>query len=293
MEHAGTRVEWPAAISLHVDLDVLDPDGYQLRGSGLGVVQLLVGSSVRVRVWQPDATEPVLALPGSIVPSVIAVEVFAASLAAPSSHGPSPHASSSHVPEATPVALEAAETDDTILSPAGVRAASERPPAAAHTRVENDVADTILGRAGGDDAAADTIIGVPGPRPRAQAAGGVAARHAVRFPDGRVVPLDRIVYVGRSPRSPRITSGTVPELVAVPSPLREISGTHLEIEVQGGVVVVRDLGSTNGTHVSLPGALRSLLSPGDSRVVPIGTLLDLGDSTVLEIVPGTAGGASW
>jgi hypothetical protein len=119
------------------------------------------------------------------------------------------------------------------------------------------------------------------------AASGIAAGiMSVAFPDGRTVVLDRPVYVGRSPRSPRITSGLVPELIAVPSPRREVSAIHLEIQQEGRAVVVRDLGSTNGTRVSVPGSAPSLLSPGASRVVAGGTLLDLGDDIVLEIVAG-------
>lgn len=274
MVHGVTRVEWAVPVTLHVALDAVDPRGFQLRGSHHDEVQLLVGSAVRVRLWQPDAAAPVLAQPGSVVESVTAAELVAAD----------------HAQE-TPAELPDIENDDTILRPIGVRAESG-PPAVPRTRGENDVADTILGRSAvEDEAASDTIVG--GFRPRARAVKITEARHAVRLPDGRVVPLDRIVYVGRSPRSPRITSGTVPGLVTVPSPLREISGTHLEIEVQGGVVVVRDLGSTNGTSVTMPGAMRSLLRPGDSRVVGVGTLLDLGDSVVLEIVPNSPAGTSW
>jgi pSer/pThr/pTyr-binding forkhead associated (FHA) protein len=88
--------------------------------------------------------------------------------------------------------------------------------------------------------------------------------------------------------------------VAVPSPLREVSGTHLEIQQEGYTVVVRDVGSTNGTIVTAPGTAPSLLSPGESRVVPVGCILDLGDGNVLEIVapaavrlPSAEGSASW
>lgn len=118
------------------------------------------------------------------------------------------------------------------------------------------------------------------------------ASNAVVFPDGRSIVLDRPVYVGRSPRSPRITSGLVPELVAVPSPRREVSATHIEIQQEGRAVVVRDLGSTNGTRLSAPGAPPSVLSPGASRVIAAGTSLDLGDDVVLEIVarPGARSG---
>jgi hypothetical protein len=51
----------------------------------------------------------------------------------------------------------------------------------------------------------------------------------------------------------------------------------------------------------MPGVATSVLSPGASRVVATGTLLDLGDDVVLEVVATTgmartgapSGGAPW
>jgi hypothetical protein len=315
------RVDWPVPVTLHLHPDVTDRRASQLRRSGDGSVQLLLGADVGVHVWRQDATGPVSSRAGEVLSGVTAIELD------------------------DPSEID----DDTVASADGVFG---EPPTSPLTRTGNDVDDTILGQPGvprGDaedaDAAADTVIGagrrrpetrtparaslatpiLPPPLPaiprlpesahaegahsgsaRAASAhaaaeaspaddrrtrveppdtsGRAGAENAVSLPDGRLVALDRPVYVGRSPRSPRITSGLVPELVAVASPRREVSATHLEIVQEGRAVVVRDLGSTNGTRVRVPGAAPSLLSPGASRVVAAGTLLDLGDDIVLEIV---------
>ncbi|MFT2692468.1 FHA domain-containing protein [Clavibacter zhangzhiyongii] len=98
------------------------------------------------------------------------------------------------------------------------------------------------------------------------------------------IPLDVPVLVGRRPRPPRIVRGAPPRLVAVPSPLGEISGTHLSVRQEAGAIVVTDLDSTNGTVVLAPGAERLALRPGESLVVVPGTRVDVGDGVVLEIL---------
>jgi hypothetical protein len=289
------RVDWPAPVTLHTHPDVTDPRASQLRRSGDGAVQLLVGAGVIMHVWLQDAAAPVSAQPGEVYSGVTAIELDDSSVI----------------------------DDDTVASADGLFGGE--PAGSALTRTGNDVDDTILGQPAvthdeGDDAdaSAETVIGAGRHRPETPtpAEGSPAlhvlppplpaipahpahpahpvpgAENAVSLPDGRLVVLDRPVYVGRSPRSPRITSGLVPELVAVASPRREVSATHLEIQQEGRAVVVRDLGSTNGTRVRIPGAAPSLLSPGSSLVVAAGTLLDLGDEIVLEIVAREDGG-SW
>jgi hypothetical protein len=101
----------------------------------------------------------------------------------------------------------------------------------------------------------------------------------------RTVLLDAPAYVGRAPSSPRIQNGLMPKLVRVPSPNGEVSGTHLELRQLGTSVVVTDLRSTNGSTVSVPGSLPRSLRQGESMVVTPGTLVDIGDGNIIEILP--------
>lgn len=100
-----------------------------------------------------------------------------------------------------------------------------------------------------------------------------------------IVWLDVESYVGRRPSSPRILSGRMPRLVRVPSPAQEVSSTHIEVRQLGASVVVTDLKSTNGSVIVAPGAQLRKLRQGESVVVIPGTLIDIGDGNVLEILP--------
>lgn len=101
----------------------------------------------------------------------------------------------------------------------------------------------------------------------------------------RVITLDRPSYIGRRPSAPRVVSGAVPRLVRVPSPLREVSSSHLEVRQVGTSVVVTDLRSTNGSVVMLPGTVPRKLRQGESVVVSPGTLVDIGDGNIVQILP--------
>jgi len=101
----------------------------------------------------------------------------------------------------------------------------------------------------------------------------------------RTVLLDTAAYVGRAPVAPRIQHGSPPRLIRVPSPLGEVSSTHLEVRQLGTSVVVTDLRSTNGSRVSVPGRAPRALRQGESMVVTPGTLVDIGDGIVIEILP--------
>jgi hypothetical protein len=107
-----------------------------------------------------------------------------------------------------------------------------------------------------------------------------------RFKIGRtVVWLDAVSYVGRRPSSPRIVHGQMPRLVRVPSPGHEVSSTHIEVRQLGASVVVTDLRTTNGSVVFPPAGVPRKLRQGESVVVPPGTLVDIGDGNILEILP--------
>jgi pSer/pThr/pTyr-binding forkhead associated (FHA) protein len=74
----------------------------------------------------------------------------------------------------------------------------------------------------------------------------------LRLSTGEVVPLDRTVILGRNPRTDDIgPSG--PLVVTVPSPNKDISRSHVEVRLEDWNVLVTDLGSTNGTTVTVPG----------------------------------------
>lgn len=104
------------------------------------------------------------------------------------------------------------------------------------------------------------------------------------------IGLDVPALVGRKPSLPRIPLGDRPRLVRVPSPLGEVSGTHLELRQQGSSIVVTDLRSTNGTVVIAPGRPPLTLLQGESVVVVPGTVVDIGDGNIVEILPGRTGG---
>jgi pSer/pThr/pTyr-binding forkhead associated (FHA) protein len=77
----------------------------------------------------------------------------------------------------------------------------------------------------------------------------------------------------------------------VPSPGRAVSATHLEIKQVGTTVVVTDLKSTNGTIVLVPGNAPRSLRQGETVVVSPGTLMDLGDDVVVQVLSARAAGS--
>jgi FHA domain. len=109
-------------------------------------------------------------------------------------------------------------------------------------------------------------------------------RFRVRLADGREFDVDRPVYVGRKPSTPRIHTGPAPHLVTIPSPSRELSATHVELRVVGGALVATDMRSTNGTVVTLPRSAPRTLIRGESIVVVPGSRIDLGDGAILDIL---------
>lgn len=102
---------------------------------------------------------------------------------------------------------------------------------------------------------------------------------------GEPIALDVPVLIGRRPSMPRIATGRPLRLVGVDSPSSEVSSTHLELRQHGSSVVVTDLRSTNGTIVTVPGVAALKLHQGESVVVSAGTLVDIGDDNVIEILP--------
>jgi len=109
------------------------------------------------------------------------------------------------------------------------------------------------------------------------------ARLLVRLPDGNELPAGTPIVIGRRPWS--VESDTQSAVhVAVPSPKREVSATHLQISEEGGALVARDLGSTNGTVVITPSRAPRLLDGHRRTELVEGDVLDLGEGFHIVIV---------
>lgn len=105
----------------------------------------------------------------------------------------------------------------------------------------------------------------------------VSRRYVLRLEPGGEYPLDHPIVLGRAPRAAQHPGARI---VAVPSPRKEVSGTHVEVRLEDDVLIVRDLGSTNGTIVrDASGDVGLLRSGATSRVSP-GAVLDLGDGVL-------------
>lgn len=68
---------------------------------------------------------------------------------------------------------------------------------------------------------------------------------------GEQIELVQDVLAGRNPQASRIQGTVLPRLL--PLPHSHVSGTHLEIRLEGWSVMVADLDSTNGTFLQRPG----------------------------------------
>ena len=111
------------------------------------------------------------------------------------------------------------------------------------------------------------------------------ALYGLRLPDGTELRLDTACRLGRHPRPARVAEVPPPRLLEMASPTSAVSGTHLDIRQVGDAVVVTDLGSTNGTVVTLPRRRPQRLASGQSLAVLPGTRLDIGDGNIIEILP--------
>ncbi len=110
----------------------------------------------------------------------------------------------------------------------------------------------------------------------------------LRLSTGGSVPLDRGVLLGRAPRADaEQPAGAHPHVLRVGGPDRDISRNHAEVVLEGWQVLVRDLGSTNGTTVTRPGQQPVRLRAGEPLEIEPGTVVSLADEVVLRYeVPG-------
>ncbi|NTV40566.1 MAG: FHA domain-containing protein, partial [Demequinaceae bacterium] len=98
----------------------------------------------------------------------------------------------------------------------------------------------------------------------------------LQLPDGNELDAAPQIVVGRRPwRTDPDETATY--YIVAPSPLREISGKHIEFSVVGNELQARDMGSTNGTLVFTDDKAPRLLCDGRSLSLDIGDTLDLGE----------------
>ncbi|MCW4386684.1 FHA domain-containing protein [Salinibacterium sp. SYSU T00001] len=170
------------------------------------------------------------------------------------------------------------DTEETVI----------RPPRRAAVDSHVDSADTILltrMRTGATSPSRPSSPAVSEPPAVAVAPAPAPLHYRFAVNSHTPIDLDRPAHIGRRPSLPRVPQRVRPRLVRVPSPLQEVSATHLEVRQEGASVVVTDLRSTNGTIVAVPGSRPRALRPGESLVVTPGTVIDIGDGNRVEILP--------
>ncbi|MGZ3147138.1 FHA domain-containing protein [Lentzea chajnantorensis] len=105
----------------------------------------------------------------------------------------------------------------------------------------------------------------------------------LRMSTGDTIALDRDVVVGRDPGGDRRHAN----LVQVGSETdAEISRTHVEVRLEGWDVLVRDLGSTNGTTISRPGCPPEQLAPHIEQFLTPGTRVSLSEQVFFTFEVG-------
>lgn len=250
----------------------------------------------------PEPVLPAPVLPESVVPEPVLPEPVLPEPVLPESVVPEPV-----LPE--PVLPDPAPADLTAVDPVRVDEREPVPALVALSAPEADVESTVegvrtlVGPASPDDHDGLTILSsdlaqireqLPAwasqwqegqtPGPFAVPAPDAAA-HAPRLllSTGVEVSLDRTVLLGRAPQVARVTNRELPRLVAVPSPQQDISRTHAEVRAEGEHVLVTDLHSTNGVHVSRQGEGARRLHPGEPSVVVEGEVVDLGDGVTFTV----------
>jgi hypothetical protein len=98
----------------------------------------------------------------------------------------------------------------------------------------------------------------------------------IRLADGGSVTLDRGVLFGRAPET-SAEADERPHLVRLVSPDNDVSRNHAQIVIDGWHVYVQDLGSTNGTVVTLPGRGPVRLRPDDLQLLEPGSTITMAD----------------
>ena len=114
-------------------------------------------------------------------------------------------------------------------------------------------------------------------------AGGAVPIPTLKLSNGVRIPLDRTVLIGRAPQASRLPVHELPRLVNVASPNNDVSRTHAQVRIDGELVLVTDLNSTNGVLLTEPGQQPRRLHPDEPTPLSSGALVDLGDGVTFEL----------
>ena len=104
----------------------------------------------------------------------------------------------------------------------------------------------------------------------------------LKLSTGDTVPLDRDVVLGRAPFHADENAASRPHLVQLASPGNDISRSHVRVNLENWFVQVTDLGSTNGTVVTLPDQAPVRLRPHDPFTIVPGTTVNIADEVTLR-----------
>ena len=104
---------------------------------------------------------------------------------------------------------------------------------------------------------------------------------------GDAVAFDAAVHQAGEVDAGMVGKDALPHLVAVPQEARFVSRMHLQIELDGWLVICRDLGSRGGTTLTMPGRPPERLRPMEPHVLEPGCRVSLSDQyeVAYEVVP--------
>jgi len=103
--------------------------------------------------------------------------------------------------------------------------------------------------------------------------------------------LDAALVIGRSPSTSAVRARPA-RPVTVTGEGEEVSQSHVAVRSQGGVVLVTDLFSTNGTRIKGPAHPPYRLRDGEEVPVSAGTVIELGDGVRLVVARSEESGAA-
>lgn len=99
----------------------------------------------------------------------------------------------------------------------------------------------------------------------------------LEFSTGETFPVDRNVLIGRNPKVEQSHAGELPRIARIDSDNSGLSRTHAQVGVEGWDMLLEDLGSRNGTSVTLPGKPARRLHPGEPVLLEIGAVIEFDD----------------